>query len=357
MADPKPVVRWHPWFLPAPPSHITVTQRGCATENTHSPVSAERWAGPSGRGGLLLTHQHGHKHHEPLAFPPAWSAADVREPCTHSLGWLSCTSQPDKHSSVQEHQVPAQALHCLWGWRGQHPGEHCLGVHSWGSWPEIRAQLTSVSQAAKLSWCWRRAGLSPECLQKSSEKHQGCPRHQPHAVPPSIRPHTSASDLSFFLVMPVQRVTKYPLLLGKILENTPANTSTHEALAAAVRAMTQVNANINEYKRRREVGEQGHISGRGHGTGSGCLGRLSSTLVVSRWCCIDSSSSQFRALPFSCPSAILPGEVAGWGCVPAAPGTVVPGLGRVLHSGQAAGAGWHRSKPRTGPSAFPGLGN
>lgn len=66
-------------------------------------------------------------------------------------------------------------------------------------------------------------------------------------------PHTSASDLSFFLVMPVQRVTKYPLLLGKILENTPANTSTHEALAAAVRAMTQVNANINEYKRRREV--------------------------------------------------------------------------------------------------------
>ncbi|KFP42522.1 Rho guanine nucleotide exchange factor 37, partial [Chlamydotis macqueenii] len=34
-------------------------------------------------------------------------------------------------------------------------------------------------------------------------------------------PHTGASDLSFFLVMPVQRVTKYPLLLGKILENTP----------------------------------------------------------------------------------------------------------------------------------------
>ncbi|OXB55009.1 hypothetical protein ASZ78_013196 [Callipepla squamata] len=66
-------------------------------------------------------------------------------------------------------------------------------------------------------------------------------------------PHTSASDLSFFLVMPVQRVTKYPLLLGKILENTPASSSAHAALAAAVRAMTQVNTNINEYKRRREV--------------------------------------------------------------------------------------------------------
>ncbi|KAM9185183.1 rho guanine nucleotide exchange factor 37 isoform 2-T3 [Mergus octosetaceus] len=66
-------------------------------------------------------------------------------------------------------------------------------------------------------------------------------------------PHTSASDLSFFLVMPVQRVTKYPLLLGKILENTPAGTSAHRALAAAVSAMAQANANINEYKRQQEV--------------------------------------------------------------------------------------------------------
>lgn len=83
--------------------------------------------------------------------------------------------------------------------------------------------------------------------------------------PLSIRPHTGASDLSFFLVMPVQRVTKYPLLLGKILENTPPNTSVYSALEAAVRAMAQVNTNINEYKRRKEVGEWlGHGAGRGH---------------------------------------------------------------------------------------------
>lgn len=55
--------------------------------------------------------------------------------------------------------------------------------------------------------------------------------------------------------MPVQRVTKYPLLLGKILENTPSSASAHSALEAAARAMAQVNANINEYKRRREVGK------------------------------------------------------------------------------------------------------
>uniref|UniRef100_A0A8D2LC07 Rho guanine nucleotide exchange factor 37 n=1 Tax=Varanus komodoensis TaxID=61221 RepID=A0A8D2LC07_VARKO len=65
-----------------------------------------------------------------------------------------------------------------------------------------------------------------------------------------------ASDLSFFLVMPVQRVTKYPLLLQKILENTPASNSAYEALRAAANAMIDVNANINEYKRRKEVADK-----------------------------------------------------------------------------------------------------
>lgn len=66
--------------------------------------------------------------------------------------------------------------------------------------------------------------------------------------------------------MPVQRVTKYPLLLGKILENTPSSSSAHSALQAAARAMAQANANINEYKRRREVGEWPGGSVQGVGT-------------------------------------------------------------------------------------------
>lgn len=136
---------------------------------------------------------------------------------------------------------------------------------SWGSWPEtplgLQAQLTCRFKAANLSWCWRGSIFSPKCLQRSVEKQQGrrdALSHRPHKIPLSSRPHTSASDLSFFLVMPVQRVTKYPLLLGKILENTPAGTSAHQALAMAVSAMAQANANINEYKRQREVGEWGH---------------------------------------------------------------------------------------------------
>ncbi|XP_039339139.1 rho guanine nucleotide exchange factor 37 isoform X4 [Mauremys reevesii] len=66
-------------------------------------------------------------------------------------------------------------------------------------------------------------------------------------------PHTGASDLSFFLVIPVQRVTKYPLLLQKILENTSARDNAYSALQSAASAMLEINANINEYKRRKEV--------------------------------------------------------------------------------------------------------
>lgn len=69
------------------------------------------------------------------------------------------------------------------------------------------------------------------------------------------RPHTGASDLSFFLVMPVQRITKYPLLLTKILENTLDSDSVYDILSATTKAMIEVNANINEYKRCKEVGK------------------------------------------------------------------------------------------------------
>lgn len=69
--------------------------------------------------------------------------------------------------------------------------------------------------------------------------------------------------------MPVQRVTKYPLLLRKILENTPTSASAYPALQAAVHAMGQVNANINEYKRRREVGEWAVGTAQAGGTAPG----------------------------------------------------------------------------------------
>ncbi|XP_007473917.1 rho guanine nucleotide exchange factor 37 isoform X1 [Monodelphis domestica] len=74
-----------------------------------------------------------------------------------------------------------------------------------------------------------------------------------HDVITALVPQACASGLSFLLVMPVQRVTRYPLLLQKILENTPPDDEAYEALQRATRAMQEVNSNINEYKRQKEI--------------------------------------------------------------------------------------------------------
>ncbi|KAM4876119.1 rho guanine nucleotide exchange factor 37 [Thomomys bottae] len=69
----------------------------------------------------------------------------------------------------------------------------------------------------------------------------------------AVMPQAGPSGLSFFLVTPLQRITKYPLLLQKILENTHPDSSAYPTLQRAASALQDVNANINEYKMRKEV--------------------------------------------------------------------------------------------------------
>ncbi|XP_049730004.1 rho guanine nucleotide exchange factor 37 isoform X2 [Elephas maximus indicus] len=69
----------------------------------------------------------------------------------------------------------------------------------------------------------------------------------------AVVPQARASGLGFLLVTPLQRITKYPLLLQKILENTAPDASAYPVLQRATSALQDVNANINEYKMRKEV--------------------------------------------------------------------------------------------------------
>ncbi|XP_051019357.1 rho guanine nucleotide exchange factor 37 [Acomys russatus] len=66
-------------------------------------------------------------------------------------------------------------------------------------------------------------------------------------------PQAGPSGLSFLLVIPLQRITKYPLLLQKMLEKTPADASARPVLERASSALQDVNSHINEYKMRKEV--------------------------------------------------------------------------------------------------------
>uniref|UniRef100_A0A8C0IPT7 Dynamin-binding protein n=1 Tax=Chelonoidis abingdonii TaxID=106734 RepID=A0A8C0IPT7_CHEAB len=64
---------------------------------------------------------------------------------------------------------------------------------------------------------------------------------------------TNYINLGSFLIKPVQRVMRYPLLLMELLSATPESHPDKAPLAAAVLAVKEINVNINEYKRRKDL--------------------------------------------------------------------------------------------------------
>lgn len=63
-------------------------------------------------------------------------------------------------------------------------------------------------------------------------------------------------DMGSLMIKPVQRVMKYPLLLCELLNSTPASHPDHKALQEALFAMKSINVNINELKRRKDLGKK-----------------------------------------------------------------------------------------------------
>ncbi|KAI2656734.1 Rho guanine nucleotide exchange factor 37 [Labeo rohita] len=72
----------------------------------------------------------------------------------------------------------------------------------------------------------------------------------------SSAPDVNASALSFFLVMPVQRIARYPLLLQTIQKHTDPGHPAYPILEHAAHTSIQINCRINEYKRFREVADK-----------------------------------------------------------------------------------------------------
>lgn len=61
-------------------------------------------------------------------------------------------------------------------------------------------------------------------------------------------------DMGSLMIKPIQRVMKYPLLLCELLNSTPASHPDHKALQHAFTAVKDINVNINELKRRKDLG-------------------------------------------------------------------------------------------------------
>lgn len=73
-------------------------------------------------------------------------------------------------------------------------------------------------------------------------------------------PEVNATSLSFFLVMPVQRIARYPLLLQTIQKHTDPGHPAYQLLERTAHTSIALNCRINEYKRFREVGESATIA-------------------------------------------------------------------------------------------------
>jgi guanine nucleotide exchange factor for Rho/Rac/Cdc42-like GTPase family protein len=63
---------------------------------------------------------------------------------------------------------------------------------------------------------------------------------------------TKGLDLGSFLIKPVQRILKYPLLLRELVKNTPDDHPDRLRLDEALAAMSDVAQSINEEKRNAE---------------------------------------------------------------------------------------------------------
>ncbi|XP_026102317.1 dynamin-binding protein-like isoform X1 [Carassius auratus] len=64
---------------------------------------------------------------------------------------------------------------------------------------------------------------------------------------------TNYINLGSFLIKPVQRVMRYPLLLMELLNTTPESHHDRKLLAEALRSIKEINVNINEFKRRKDL--------------------------------------------------------------------------------------------------------
>ncbi|XP_038147084.1 rho guanine nucleotide exchange factor 37 isoform X1 [Cyprinodon tularosa] len=69
-------------------------------------------------------------------------------------------------------------------------------------------------------------------------------------------PEVNATSLSFFLVMPVQRIARYPLLLQTIQKHTDPSHPAYGLLEQTAHTSVALNCRINEYKRFREVADK-----------------------------------------------------------------------------------------------------
>ncbi|KAM4586414.1 rho guanine nucleotide exchange factor 37 isoform 1-T4 [Fundulus diaphanus] len=113
--------------------------------------------------------------------------------------------------------------------------------------------LSSDIEAAYKEYLWNYNHISSV---ENSYKQKEALWNEIVKIIKSSAPEVNATSLSFFLVMPVQRIARYPLLLQTIQKHTDSSHPAYALLEQTAHTSVAINCRINEYKRFREVAEK-----------------------------------------------------------------------------------------------------
>ncbi|KAK2546054.1 Arhgef38 [Columba livia] len=121
---------------------------------------------------------------------------------------------------------------------------------------EVFLQIKGPLEDTYKIYCYRHDDA--HTMLESYEKDEELKQHLRHCVQSLKKIYEEEGkpnlmDMGSLMIKPVQRVMKYPLLLCELLNSTPASHPDHKALENALFAMKNINVNINELKRRKDL--------------------------------------------------------------------------------------------------------
>ncbi|KAJ2765518.1 hypothetical protein IWQ56_004066, partial [Coemansia nantahalensis] len=114
-------------------------------------------------------------------------------------------------------------------------------------------QIGALFRASDRHWCdfvdyVRNYGAAVDCL-KQLQDYKPFLRYHEECM---AQKRTNRQSLSDLLMLPIQRITRYTLLLKNILKHTPAEHHDHIDLCRAVKSVTHFAAIVNECRRKQE---------------------------------------------------------------------------------------------------------
>ncbi|XP_074679311.1 rho guanine nucleotide exchange factor 38 [Strix aluco] len=121
---------------------------------------------------------------------------------------------------------------------------------------EVFLQIKGPLEDTYKIYCYRHDDA--HTMLESYEKDEELKQHLRHCVQSLKKIYEEEGkpnlmDMGSLMIKPVQRVMKYPLLLCELLNSTPASHPDHKVLQDALFAMKNINVNINELKRRKDL--------------------------------------------------------------------------------------------------------